>query len=163
MKNNNRTEKDNNLVDFDDMGPDYKAALNYIVENYKIDGHKIKIQNIKVMTAGNGVKPIVLNVECGEDGPGKALVFVFGLDAEIERKKMMSQKTKEGLARVRAEGKVLGRPFGGSNSSVKLTGKEQVIQELLAQGCSKVKIAKQLNVNRQTLYKFINQRKIAAR
>ena len=164
-------KKDNKPADFDGIGPDFKLALDYIVENYKIDGHKIKIQNIKVMTAGDdakpcdslmATKPIVCEVISAEDDASavrKALVFVFGLSAEIERKKMASQKTKEGLARVRAEGKVLGRPLGSSNSSLKLTGKEQIIQELLAQGCSKVKIAEQLNVNRRTLYAFINQRK----
>jgi DNA invertase Pin-like site-specific DNA recombinase len=90
----------------------------------------------------------------------KAELFQL-LSIEIGRKlnEEHSQKTKEGLAQARARGTVLGRPFGSSNSSLKLTGKEQIIQELLAQGCSKVKIAKQLNVHRRTLYTFINQRK----
>lgn len=42
---------------------------------------------------------------------GQALLFAFGLAAQIERD-MISQRTKEALARKKKEGVVLGRPIG---------------------------------------------------
>ena len=66
----------------------------------------------------------------GSDINSKVLAFAFGLSAEIERN-LISQRTKEALARKRAEGVVLGRPKGRKSSKTKLTGQEQKIKELL--------------------------------
>lgn len=90
----------------------------------------------------------------GDDIQSKVLAFAFGLSAEIERN-LISQRTKEALARKKAEGVVLGRPKGRKSSHVKLTDKENVISELLVQGVSKTEIAKIFKVNRNTVYKFI--------
>ncbi len=76
------------------------------------------------------------NYRLGEDIQSKVLAFAFGLSAEIERN-LISQRTKEALARKKAEGIVLGRPKGRKSSKVKLTGKEEVIKVLLEQGVSK--------------------------
>lgn len=90
----------------------------------------------------------------GDDIQSKVLAFAFGLSAEIERN-LISQRTKEALARKKAEGVVLGRPKGRKSSHVKLTGKENVISELLMQEVPKTEIAKIFKVNRNTVYKFI--------
>ena len=90
----------------------------------------------------------------GEDIQSKVLAFAFGLSAEIERN-LISQRTKEALARKKAEGVVLGRPKGRKSSKVKLTGKELVIKELLSQNVPKTQIAKIFKVNRMTLSTFI--------
>ena len=45
------------------------------------------------------------------------LAFAFGLSAEIERN-LISQRTKEALARKKAEGVVLGCPKGKKSSHV---------------------------------------------
>ena len=74
------------------------------------------------------------NYRLGSDINSKVLAFAFGLSAEIERN-LISQRTKEALARKRAEGVVLGRPVGSKSSKTKLTGQEKKIQELLDKRC----------------------------
>jgi len=71
----------------------------------------------------------------------KSLNFAAGLSAEIERN-LISQRTKEALARKRSEGVVLGRPLGRKSSKVKLSGKEDFIHDLLINDVSKTQIAK---------------------
>ena len=51
------------------------------------------------------------NYRLGDDIQSKVLAFAFGLSAEIERN-LISQRTKEALARKREEGVILGRPKG---------------------------------------------------
>ena len=63
----------------------------------------------------------------GDDIQSKVLAFAFGLSAEIERN-LISQRTKEALARKKSEGVILGRPLGRKSTKVKLSGKEKVIQ-----------------------------------
>jgi DNA invertase Pin-like site-specific DNA recombinase len=70
------------------------------------------------------------NYRLGSDINSKVLAFAFGLSAEIERN-LISQRTKEALARKRAEGVILRRPVGSKSSKTKLTGQEKKIQDLL--------------------------------
>jgi len=100
------------------------------------------------------------NYRLGDDIQSKVLAFAFGLSAEIERN-LISQRTKEALARKRAEGVVLGRPVGSKSSKVKLSGREDFIRELLMHKVPKVQIAKILKVNRNTLDAFIKREEIS--
>jgi len=99
------------------------------------------------------------NYRLGDDIQSKVLAFAFGLSAEIERN-LISQRTKEALARKRSEGVVLGRPTGSLSSKVKLSGKEDFIKDLLLHSVSKTQIAKILNVNRMTVDAFIKREHI---
>ncbi|WP_373775338.1 master DNA invertase Mpi family serine-type recombinase, partial [Porphyromonas loveana] len=92
------------------------------------------------------------NYRLGEDIQSKVLAFAFGLSAEIERN-LISQRTKEALARKKAEGVRLGRPKGRKSSpnKYKLSGKEILITELLKNKTSQRKIAKICKVDRNTL------------
>lgn len=91
----------------------------------------------------------------GEDIQSKVLAFAFGLSAEIERN-LISQRTKEALARKRSEGIVLGRPVGSTKPEhYKLFGKDEMICQLLALGNSKTSVAKILKVHRNTLNNYI--------
>ena len=102
------------------------------------------------------------NYRLGEDIQSKVLAFAFGLSAEIERN-LISQRTKEALARKKAEGKILGRPKGKTTSpeKQKLHNKETLIIELLKTKVSRRKIAKICKVDRNTLARFIKQRNLA--
>ena len=118
----------------------------------------MEILNI-CMTKDCRVWTIKDNYRLGEDIQSKVLAFAFGLSAEIERN-LISQRTKEALARKKSEGIILGRPKGKKNSpdKDKLSGKETLLSELLSADVSKRKIAKICRVDRNTLARFIVNR-----
>ena len=97
------------------------------------------------------------------DGPqdiqGKVMVTLFGLFAEIERD-LISERTREGMAAAKAQGRLAGRPKGSRNPS-KLDGKELEIQRLLDKKVPKSSIAKIMDVSRGTMERFIKTRKLA--
>lgn len=122
----------------------------------------MEILNI-CMTKECRVWTIKDNYRLGDDIQSKVLAFAFGLSAEIERN-LISQRTKEALARKKAEGIILGRPKGCKNSpdKYKLSGKEVLISELLKNGTSQRKIAKICKVDRNTLARFIGLKDLGA-
>jgi DNA invertase Pin-like site-specific DNA recombinase len=109
----------------------------------------------KCMTKNAKIWTVRDNYRLDDDISSKVLAFAFSLASEIERN-LISQRTKEALARKKAEGVILGRPKGRKSSKVKLTGKEDVIIKLKQQGKSHTAIARRLKVNRCTLYRFIS-------
>ena len=110
-----------------------------------------------LMDIGVIVWTIKDNYRLGDNIQSKVLAFAFGLSAEIERD-LISQRTKEALARKRSEGVVLGRPMGKKSSRVKLSGHEKEIQELLDKNISKSAIGRMFGVNRMTVDAFLKER-----
>ena len=96
------------------------------------------------------------NYRLGEDIQSKVLAFAFGLSAEIERN-LISQRTKEALARKREEGKHLGRDNGYRLpiEKYKLWKDRKRIERWLEQKVSHQKIAKRLSVSPTTVRTFI--------
>jgi len=101
------------------------------------------------------------NYRLGSDISSKVLAFAFGLSAEIERN-LISQRTKEALARKRAEGVILGRPIGRKSDKTKLTGQEKRINELLDKNVSYSAIGRILGVHRLTVSSFVKGEKFTA-
>lgn len=86
----------------------------------------------------------------------KVMTTMFSLFAEIERD-LISERTKEGLARAKADGKLLGRPKGSLGKS-KLDGKQKEIQDYLNKGVNKANLARIYDVSWPTIDNFIRTR-----
>lgn len=100
-------------------------------------------RNVKVFAIKEGY-------ELGDNISSKILAFAFGLSAEIERS-LISQRTREALARRKAEGQKLGPKFGSKKKNVKLAQHSDFIRERLAAGATQIEIARSLKVCRQTV------------
>lgn len=113
------------------------------------------------MKVGAKVYTVKDNYELGDNIQSKVLAFAFALSAEIERD-LISQRTKEAMARRRANGQHLGRIKGSKNKHHKLDGTEDIIRNAISKGVSKAKISKKLKVSIPTLNKYISQKRIIA-
>ena len=94
----------------------------------------------------------------GDDIQSKVLAFAFGLSAEIERN-LISQRTREALARIKAEGKHVGRPEGSRNaqSTNPLFRHDRYIRRALLSGLSVRSISRRLRCCRSTLSRYIRR------
>lgn len=117
--------------------------------------HVCMEKDMKVFTTKEGY-------ELGNNINSKVLAFAFSLSAEIERS-MISQRTKEALARKKKEGKKLGRPKGSLSKTTKLTGFEDTICEFLEKKVSVAAISRILGVHPTTTANFIKSRKLRER
>ncbi len=90
-----------------------------------------------------------------QDMQTKVMVTMFSLMAEIERD-LISERTKEGLARAKAEGKLIGRPRGSGKS--KLDEHADKILDQVKQRIPKKVIAENFSVSPGALRNWLNKR-----
>lgn len=113
----------------------------------------------ELMQKGIKVFSVKEHYELGDNLNSKVLAFAFSLAAEIERS-LISQRTKEALARKKSEGMKLGRPYGSLSRTTKLTGKEKEIKNLLEKKVNVANLAKMYEVDRETIKRFIKNKKL---
>ena len=99
-----------------------------------------------------------IRIEGKQDMQSKVMTTLFAPFAEVERD-LISERTREGLAKAGSSGKKLGRPKGSLGVS-RLNGKEHEIHHFLRLGVSKSAIAKITGVSRPALYHFIDSRSL---
>ena len=106
------------------------------------------------MNKGVRVWTIKDGYRLGDDLQSKVLAFAFGLSAEIERT-LISERTRQALSRLKADGKRLGRPEGAKNRKYRLDTYEGKIRNMLKQGVTKREIARRCGVAPKTLYSWL--------
>jgi DNA invertase Pin-like site-specific DNA recombinase len=105
--------------------------------------HKIKVYTVKD------------NFVLSDEIQCKVIAFAFGLAAEIERR-LIQQRTKAALDRLRAEGKKLGRPVGSGDTYRALKGKEEDVLKMLSEGTPSGEVCRAVGINRATLLRFLH-------
>ncbi len=95
------------------------------------------------------------NFRLGADIQSKVLAFAFGLSAELS-KQLLQERVRESLARLKANGKKLGRPCGAQSKKLKLSRNKKRLNNLITSGISKNEIARIMGVHKTTLYKYLN-------
>jgi len=119
------------------------------------------LQVLEIMQAAAGAQVAIHVVKNAMvmDGSLQSKIYatIFGLAAEIERD-FIVQRTKEGLARVRAEGIVLGRPPGEAKT-LALDAHAKKIDHYLELKLNKRAMAKLLDVSPNTLYQWLRRRR----
>ena len=96
-----------------------------------------------------------MNLNGKHDITSKTTMTLFALMAEIERD-LISERTKMGVARAKASGKLVGRPKASRSS--KLDEQLPTIKVMVEQGVSKTSIAKLLGVTPQAMHYFVKTR-----
>lgn len=103
---------------------------------------------------GVGIRTIKDNFTLDDNINSKIIAFAFALAAEIERN-LISQRTKEALADRKAAGVVLGRPRGSYKNIKQVREDLPGIEARIASGESLANIAKEYNIHRNTLVRYL--------
>ncbi len=130
-----------------------------ISEISRLGRNLMQIMGILNLCMGKETKVLTVKerYELGNNINSQILAFAFGLSAQIERD-LISQRTKEGLARRKAEGKRLGREKGQRNTHYKLDKKAALIRQMLADGKSKAAICRRVKCSYVTLTRHLERR-----
>jgi len=134
-----------------------KGDILIVTELSRLGRSMLEIMEILSILLRKGVEIHVVksNQVLKDDLQSKVFAMAFSIAAEIERE-LISQRTREALARRRAEGKSLGRPKGSYSS--KLDKHKDQIEEFLSKGVSVASIAKIIGVPYTTMYSYLKRR-----
>lgn len=137
-----------------------KGDIIFCSELSRLGRSMLQIMSILNLCMDKGILIITCKegYRLGEDIQSKVLAFAFGLVAELERN-LISQRTKEALARKKAEGIILGRKKGMANTpeGYKLYPKKAYIEKSLKKGLPFRTICKRCHCSRNTLMRFLEK------
>ena len=104
----------------------------------------IDVQQTVSLLQERGIKVICLDLPVSDlsSAEGKMMLQMFTAFAEFERNRII-ERTQEGLARAKAEGKTLGRPVA--------TATTRRVQQAKAKGLSQSKVASALGISIATV------------
>jgi DNA invertase Pin-like site-specific DNA recombinase len=136
-----------------------KGDILIVTELSRLGRSMLEIMELLSILLRKGVELHVVknNQILKDDLQSKVFAMAFSIAAEIERE-LISQRTKEALARLRKEGKKLGRPRGSGKSS--LDKHYDQIKELIDKGVSIASIAKILGRHYNTVYNYIKKKNL---
>jgi DNA invertase Pin-like site-specific DNA recombinase len=119
------------------------------------------VQVLEIMQAAANAQVAIHVVKSAMimDGSLQSKIYatIFGLAAEIERD-FIVQRAREGLARARVEGVVLGRPPGEAKT-LALDAHARKIDHFIELKLNKRAMAKLLDVSPNTLYQWLRRRR----
>jgi DNA invertase Pin-like site-specific DNA recombinase len=135
--------------------PQLAAALDFVREGdvlvvSKLDrlarnmGDLIDITR-RLEAKGVALRILAMNLDTSTP-TGQLMLNVLGAVAQFERE-LMLERQREGIAKAKAEGKYRGR---------QATVDKAKIRELVALGIPKAKIAKQMGISRETVYRALD-------
>ncbi|MEI6874330.1 MAG: recombinase family protein [Spirochaetota bacterium] len=132
-----------------------KGDVLIVTELSRLARSMIELNGIiaQVVLKGSILKAVSSNLTVDESIGSQALVFAFGIGAQVERE-MISERTKSGLKARQAQGVKLGRPAGKS----KLDIRAEEIEGYLKKGINKADIARLIGCSRGALYNWLNRR-----
>lgn len=145
--------KINELIDMLDQGDtllvsEQSRLSRDVIEAFHII-YKLKEKNIKVIFIKEG---IIIN---GKIHFQEQMRLGIGGILGASERELIGQRTRQALARLKAEGKQLGRPIKS-----KLDLHKQEIEDMLKQGLTQTTIASKFDVTRQMMSKYIKSRLI---
>lgn len=107
-------------------------------------------ENIK--SAGANLKILDLNIDTSTP-VGECVLTILGAIAQMERT-TIKERTAEGIAIAKSQGKYLGRRFG----AISLRSPDSLarFKRLYTAGLSKSELAREFHVTRRTIYKWIS-------
>ncbi|SFB08098.1 recombinase family protein [Selenomonas ruminantium] len=107
-----------------------------------------------ITTAGAGLKILDMNIDT-HDKFGEFFLTVLGAIGQLERK-TIKERTKEGIVIAKSKGKYTGRKKG----AIALKGEPlERFNRFYGLGMNKAELAKEFNVSRPTIYKWIDELK----
>lgn len=107
-----------------------------------------------ITAAGAGLKILDMNIDT-HDKFGEFFLTVLGAIGQLERK-TIKERTKEGIAIAKSKGKYTGRKKG----AIALKGEPlERFKRFYVLGMNKAELAKEFNVSRPTIYKWIDELK----
>ena len=132
-----------------------KDDIIIVTEISRLGRSMMMIMNVLDECLKKGVKVIAVkeNFILDNSIACKALMFAFGLSAEIERT-LISERTKAGLERARKRGKKIGRSVGEKPHRFKLSPYKTKIKKYMQEGRSINSIAKEFGVRWQTMKNY---------